>query len=104
MISVSKLYCRGTAESDGLRYGHGGQGPGVGAGAPPVAQTAAERRPVTVWNVTRTCNLRCIHCYTDSESKKYSGELTTEEGKALIRDLAGFQVPALLFSCGEPLA
>jgi radical SAM protein with 4Fe4S-binding SPASM domain len=59
---------------------------------------------VTVWNVTRTCNLRCIHCYTDSEARKYSGELTTDEGKALIRDLAEFQIPALLFSGGEPLA
>jgi len=96
MISVSKLYGGGTAESDGLRYGHGGQGP-----AP---KTAAERRPVTVWNVTRTCNLRCIHCYTDSEARKYSGELTTDEGKTLIQDLADFQVPALLFSGGEPLA
>ena len=104
MISVSKLYCGGTAESDGLRYGHGGQGPQVGPGAPPTSKTAAERRPVTVWNVTRTCNLRCIHCYTDSDAKKYSGELTTEEGKTLIRDLADFAVPALLFSGGEPLA
>jgi len=104
MISISKLYCTGTAESDGLRYGHGGQGPAVSADAPPVAKTAAERRPVTVWNVTRTCNLRCIHCYTDSEAKRYGGELTSEEGKALIGDLAAFQIPALLFSGGEPLA
>lgn len=104
MISISKLYCGGTAESDGLRYGHGGQGPSVAAGAPPTPKTAAERRPVTVWNVTRTCNLRCIHCYTDSESRKYPGELSTEEGKALIEELARFQIPALLFSGGEPLA
>ena len=104
MIGISKLYCGGTTESDGLRYGHGGQGPAVSAGAPPTAKTAAERRPVTVWNVTRTCNLRCIHCYTDSEARKYSGELGLDEGKALIRDLAEFQIPALLFSGGEPLA
>jgi radical SAM protein with 4Fe4S-binding SPASM domain len=104
MISISKLYCGGTAESDGLRYGHGGQGPQVGAGAPPVSAAAAERRPVTVWNVTRTCNLHCIHCYTDSDARKYGGELNLDEGKALIRDLAGFQIPALLFSGGEPLA
>lgn len=104
MISISKLYCGGAAESDGLRYGHGGQGPVVSAGAPPASKTAAERRPVTVWNVTRTCNLRCIHCYTDSEARRYGGELTTEEGRALVQDLAGFQIPALLFSGGEPLA
>lgn len=104
MISVSKLYCGGSAESDGLRYGHGGQGPAVGPGAPPAARSAGERRPVTVWNVTRTCNLRCIHCYTDSEAKRYAGELTGAEGRALIEELARFQVPALLFSGGEPLA
>ena len=103
MISISKLYCGGKAESDGLRYGHSGQGPRVGAGAPPVSSAAAERRPVTVWNVTRTCNLHCIHCYTDSDARKYGGELNLDEGKALIRDLAGFQIPALLFSGGEPL-
>ncbi len=104
MISISKLFCGGAAESDGLRYGHSGQGPVVTAAAPPASGTAAERRPVTVWNVTRTCNLRCIHCYTDSEARKYSGELTTDEGRALIRDLANFRIPALLFSGGEPLA
>lgn len=104
MISISKLYCGGTADSDGLRYGHGGQGPAVGAGQPPAPRTAAERRPVTVWNVTRTCNLRCIHCYTDSEARKYPDELSLDEGKTLIRDLAAFQIPALLFSGGEPLA
>src|SRR3989338_4545934 len=104
MISISKLYCGGTAESDGLRYGHGGQGPAGSAGGPPASKTAGGGRARTVWNVTRTCNLRCIHCYTDSEARKYSGELTTEEGKALIRDLARFEIPALLFSGGEPLS
>ncbi|MFB3817022.1 MAG: radical SAM protein [Candidatus Methylomirabilales bacterium] len=96
MISISKLYCQGLAESDGLRYGHGHRG-----AAP---RSAAERRPVTVWNVTRTCNLRCIHCYTDSEARRYGGELTTAEGKRLLEDLAAFAVPAVLFSGGEPLA
>jgi radical SAM protein with 4Fe4S-binding SPASM domain len=102
MISISKLYCQGLAESDGLRYG--GHGAAVPAGGPAAPKSAADRRPVTVWNVTRTCNLRCIHCYTDSEAKKYGGELSRDEGKALIRDLADFRIPALLFSGGEPLA
>ncbi|MFQ6094347.1 MAG: radical SAM protein, partial [bacterium] len=65
--------------------------------------SARKRRPVVVWNVTRTCNLRCIHCYTDSEEKRYSDELTTVEAKAMIDDLADYGVPALLLSGGEPL-
>jgi radical SAM protein with 4Fe4S-binding SPASM domain len=95
MINISRLYCGVASESDGLRYGRGG------AGAP--APSAAERRPVVVWNVTRTCNLRCLHCYSDSAARRYPGELTTGEAREVIRDLAAFRVPAVLFSGGEPL-
>lgn len=97
MINISKLYCGAGSESDALRYGQ------KGSGDPQAARTAAERRPVVVWNCTRTCNLRCVHCYTDSESRAYEGELTTEEARAMMTDLAEFRIPALLFSGGEPL-
>ena len=56
-----------------------------------------------VWSTTRTCNLKCVHCYTDSENKKYDDELTTAEGMKLIDELADFKIPSLLFSGGEPL-
>ncbi|MHB1390593.1 MAG: radical SAM protein [Thermoleophilia bacterium] len=105
MIDITRLYCDRNTPADALRYGHGHKGQAM-AGAPNIPRqpkTAAERRPVVVWNTSRTCNLRCVHCYTDSEAKKYEGELTTAEGKTLIEDLAGFQIPALLFSGGEPL-
>ena len=39
----------------------------------------------------------------DSDSQKYSGELSTDEAKKFINDLAEFKVPVLLFSGGEPL-
>ena len=68
-----------------------------------VARSAANRRPIVVWNLSRTCNLKCVHCYTDSEAKKYGGELTTDECKNVLEDLARFKVPAVLFSGGEPL-
>jgi len=68
-----------------------------------VAKTARERRPIVVWNLTRTCNLKCVHCYTASEACKYPGELTTDQCKEVLRDLAAFKVPAVLFSGGEPL-
>ncbi|HEX6597719.1 MAG TPA: radical SAM protein, partial [Gemmatimonadaceae bacterium] len=67
------------------------------------AASAAERRPVVVWNVGRRCNLHCVHCYSDSENRAYPGELTTDEGRALLDDLAAFGVPVLLLSGGEPL-
>jgi radical SAM protein with 4Fe4S-binding SPASM domain len=59
---------------------------------------------VVVWNVTRRCNLLCSHCYTASTNRAAVGELTSDEAHAVIRDLADFGVPAILFSGGEPLA
>jgi radical SAM protein with 4Fe4S-binding SPASM domain len=93
MVNITKLYCGEEQPADGLRYGHG-------HGAP---KSAAERRPIVVWNVTRTCNLRCVHCYSDSYAQKYPGELTHDEALRVIDNLAAFQVPAVLFSGGEPL-
>lgn len=98
MIGISKLYCGTVEPSDALRYGRDSRHlPSY------LLQFSQDKRPVVVWNMTRRCNLRCIHCYSQSQDKDYPGELTTEEGKYLIDDLAHFQVPVILFSGGEPL-
>ncbi|MBI3393255.1 MAG: radical SAM protein [Nitrospirae bacterium] len=104
MIDLTVLYCGRETPSTPHRYGKALKNLKVPEHqAHAVAKSAMERRPVTVWNTTRTCNLRCVHCYSNSEEKKYEGELTTEEAKALINDLGDFRIPALLFSGGEPL-
>ena len=59
--------------------------------------------PVVVWNVTRRCNLKCVHCYAHAKNTSFDNELTTEQGKQLIDDLADFGSPVMLFSGGEPL-
>ncbi len=103
MIDIGKLYCGSHSTGDGLRYGTS-SGPDCHGNAPhKVHVLASERKPIVVWNITRSCNLNCVHCYTDSANIKYSGELTTDEGIALIDDLANFRIPSLLFSGGEPL-
>jgi radical SAM protein with 4Fe4S-binding SPASM domain len=58
---------------------------------------------VVVWNATRRCNLRCVHCYSASTLQPAREELTGEQAHAMIRDLADFAVPVILFSGGEPL-
>ncbi|MDH5509195.1 MAG: radical SAM protein [Nitrospinota bacterium] len=103
MIGISHLYCATESEGDAIRYGKQSHGMKSRPNAHIVPKAASERKPVTAWNVTRTCNLRCVHCYSDSEEKAYEGELSTAEGKQLIDDLAEFQIPALLLSGGEPL-
>lgn len=95
MISVTKLLYGDDYFGDSLRYSGevAGQAHGVSAG----------RGPVVVWNSTRTCNLQCIHCYSNSDAKKYDGEMTTAEALDFIEQLAEFKVPVLLISGGEPL-
>ena len=95
MISVTKLLFMDEYYGDALRYGHNAHRMKSGA--------AEGMGPVVVWNSTRTCNLRCRHCYMSSDGQKYDGELTTEEAKRFIDGLAEFRVPVLLFSGGEPL-
>jgi radical SAM protein with 4Fe4S-binding SPASM domain len=103
MIGISKLYCEEENEGDAIRYGKQSTHMSKMPMAHSVPKAAGERRPVVSWNITRTCNLSCIHCYSDSESKAYEGELTTQQAKAVIEDIAQFKSPALLFSGGEPL-
>lgn len=98
MIGISKLYCGAVEPSDVIRYGgESGKLPSH------LLQFSKDKKPVVVWNATRRCNLRCVHCYSSSQNVKYADELDTEQGKALIDDLASFGAPVLLFSGGEPL-
>jgi radical SAM protein with 4Fe4S-binding SPASM domain len=104
MIDISVLYSGLETPSTPHRYGRK-----ITQIDPPphqrmaVAKSAEQRRPIVVWNLTRTCNLKCVHCYTDSEAKKYPDELSTDQARAVLDDLAEFYVPAVLFSGGEPL-
>ena len=98
MIGISKLYCGTVEPSDALRYGRRSKDlPSH------LLQFSADKRPVVVWNVTRACNLRCMHCYAKAQRQRGPDELTHEEGIALLDDLADFGVPVVLFSGGEPL-
>jgi 12,18-didecarboxysiroheme deacetylase len=99
MIGISKLYCGAVEASDPLRYGRDSS-----LLPSHLLQFSKDKRPVVVWNTTKRCNLRCVHCYAFAEGEDYRGdELSTGEGKALIDDLAGFRVPVILFSGGEPV-
>ena len=98
MIGISKLYCATVEPSDALRYErHSGQMPSH------LLQFSKDKKPVIVWNMTRRCNLKCVHCYARSEDISYDNELNHEQSLAMMDDLAEFGVPVLLFSGGEPL-
>lgn len=96
MIGISKLYCGAVEAADVLRYKRNSAELPSG-----LLQFSRDKKPVVVWNCTRTCNLKCMHCYAGSDAQKYD-QMSTEEAKAMIDDLAAFGAPVLLFSGGEP--
>lgn len=98
MIGISKLYCGTVEPSDPIRYGrHSRDLPAH------LLQFSSDKKPVVVWNTTRACNLKCIHCYARAGQRSNDRELTTGQGLNLLDDLATFGVPVILFSGGEPL-
>jgi len=97
MIGISKLYCGTVEPSDALRYGRDSK-----RLPSHLLQFSKDKKPVVVWNMTRRCNLKCVHCYAQAKDVEFKDELSTEEGKALIDDLAAFGSPVMLFSGGEP--
>lgn len=98
MIGISKLYCGAVEASDVLRYGrHSGRLPSH------LLQFSQDKKPVVVWNITRRCNLKCVHCYAHATATQPAGELSLDQGLALLDDLKAFGVPVVLFSGGEPL-
>jgi heme d1 biosynthesis radical SAM protein NirJ len=98
VLSLSRLLCGTVSEGDALRYRR------RSSELPPhLLHFSEDKRPVVVWNVTRRCNLRCVHCYASAADRQFEGELTTREGMAVIDDLAAFGTPVVLFSGGEPL-
>ncbi len=98
MIGISKLYCGQVEPSDALRYGrHSGKLPSH------LLQFSADKKPVMVWNMTRRCNLKCVHCYAKALAEDGTDEISTEQGKAIIDDLGAYGSPVILFSGGEPL-
>jgi len=57
---------------------------------------------IVSWNTTNVCNLKCVHCYRDAGAKSEE-ELNTEEGLALVEQIAGAGFKIMIFSGGEPL-
>lgn len=55
------------------------------------------------WELTRQCNLDCVHCRCSSYMNAPAGNFTTEKAFAFLDDLAGFAKPVIVLSGGEPL-
>ena len=55
------------------------------------------------WEVTRSCNLSCVHCRAASHLGPYPGELSTDKCLSLIDEIAATGSPVIILTGGEPL-
>ena len=65
-----------------------------------------DQRPMLVfWEVTRACQLACHHCRASATAQALPGELSGEEGRNLIDQVAGFgrPFPILVLTGGDCL-
>ena len=58
---------------------------------------------IVSWMTTNKCNLTCKHCYQDACPDACANELTTDEARTLIDQIAAAGFKIMIFSGGEPL-
>jgi heme b synthase len=55
------------------------------------------------WELTGSCNLKCVHCRASAVEDRDPDELTAREIKDTIDNIAAFAKPILILTGGEPL-
>lgn len=54
------------------------------------------------WEMTRACDLACVHCRANAQRDRDASELTTEEAEKLLRDVYGMGTPIVVLTGGDP--
>jgi heme b synthase len=58
---------------------------------------------MVAWEITRSCNLACVHCRASALCGPYAGELGTEKCLRLLDEIAAVAKPVIILTGGEPL-
>ncbi len=58
---------------------------------------------LAIWEVTQSCDLACKHCRAAAQPIPHPDELTHEEGRALIDQIADMHTPIFVFTGGDPM-
>ncbi|HVX56812.1 MAG TPA: TIGR04053 family radical SAM/SPASM domain-containing protein [Candidatus Saccharimonadales bacterium] len=62
------------------------------------------QRPfIAIWEVTQACDLACVHCRASAQPERHPMELSTQEGKQLIDQIAALEVPVFVLTGGDPI-
>lgn len=71
---------------------------------PQINTTDFNERPfVAIWEVTQACDLACVHCRASAQPDRNPMELSTDEGKHLINQIAALKVPVFVLTGGDPI-
>jgi len=71
--------------------------------AHPGAKTQLGNLRLVAWEVTRSCNLACVHCRAAAQDRPYENELSTRECLEFLDEIATFASPIIILTGGEPL-
>ena len=69
----------------------------------PIAINFDETPYLVIWELTQACDLACLHCRACARPKRHPLELSTEEGKRLIDQVADMRVPLFVLTGGDPI-
>jgi radical SAM protein len=58
---------------------------------------------IVIWELTRACALKCLHCRAEAQYRRHPLELTFDEGRDLIDQIHEMDDPLLVFTGGDPL-
>ncbi len=73
-------------------------------GRPDTGQTGlAANLRLVAWEITRSCNLACVHCRAAAQDCPYEGELSLSECKKVMDEIAQVAKPIIILTGGEPL-
>jgi radical SAM protein len=71
---------------------------------PQINTTDFNERPfIAIWEVTQACDLACVHCRASAQPDRSPMELSTDEGKNLIDQIAALKVPVFVLTGGDPI-
>jgi AdoMet-dependent heme synthase len=97
---MAEALMAGTAQMEGRRSA------GIANPVGGARRTALDfsRTPfTTIWEVTRACDLRCVHCRASAQCRRDPSELTTQEGCRLLDQVHDLGSPVFVITGGDPL-
>jgi len=74
---------------------------------PPLSMKSVDFRQapfLVIWETTQACALACRHCRASARPWRDPLELTTEEGRRVVRQTAEMGTPLIVFSGGDPVS